>query len=245
MKYKMWCFASTLVTVISGVLAAALDPAGSDEHRPWYYPAWAAEAKYNQPIRVLDTDSALGRYSQDTKEIDIEDLVKFHGHACDGLIIVFIEVKAVLDKLFPDGVVDRTDLRVVSKNGPCWVDTVAMMTGARINFGTLSLDNAVGDGFIIQRISTGETYSVHLKEGVFPPKQAELERKIRQLAAEGKPVDPAMIDQVEAMADALSARLLNTPPEEILNIEKLPDYPFQQKFTPGKRGDVINKNVPR
>lgn len=213
--------------------------------RPWYYPEWAAAAKYNQPIKVLDTDSALGRYSLKTKEIGIPDLVKFHGHPCDGLIIVFVELKAVLDKLFPDGVVDRTDLRIVSKNGPCWVDTAAMMTGARINFGTLSLDNSVGDGFIVQRISTGETYSVHLKEGVFPKEQIELERKIRQRYADGKQVYPAMIDQVEAMADKLSKRLLNTPPEKILDIKKLPDYKFEQKFKAGQRGDVINKNVPR
>jgi len=211
----------------------------------WYYPAWAADAKYNQPIDVLDTDSALGRYSLKTKQVGLKDLVKFHGHPCDGLVIVFIQVKAVLAKLFPDGVIDRTDLRVVSKNGPCWVDTVAMMTGARINFGTLSLDNSVGDGFIIQRISTGEAYSIHLKDGVFPKEQAEMESKIRRLHAEGKQVDGAMIDQVETMADKLSTLLLNTPPEELLDIKELPDYEYKQKFKAGSRGDIINKNVPR
>jgi len=61
-----------------------------------------------------------------------------------------------LERIFPDGVVDRTDLRAVSKNGPCWVDAVMFMTGARLNFQTLRIDNSVGDGFIIQRISTGE-----------------------------------------------------------------------------------------
>jgi hypothetical protein len=47
-------------------------------------------------------------------------------------------------------VVDRTDLRVVSKNGPCWVDAACWLTGARINFQTLRVDASVGDGFIVQ-----------------------------------------------------------------------------------------------
>ena len=212
----------------------------------WYNPDWLAGAKYNTPIQVLDTDSALGRYSQKNKSLEIKDIVEFHGHPCDGLVIAFVEIREVLKRLFPDGVIDRTDLRVVSKNGPCWVDTVAMMTGARINFGTLSIDPAIGDGFIIQKISTGETYQVHLKDGVFPKEQAELEGKIRGLRAEGKPVNPGDIDRVEQMADALSKKLLNTPPEETLDIEKLDNYQYQFQFaSPGKRGDIINKDVER
>ena len=211
----------------------------------WYYPDWIKDAKYNEPIQVLDTDSALGRYSLKTKELSIKDIVEFHGHPCDGLVIAFVEIREVFKKLFPDGIVDRTDLRVVSKNGPCWVDTAAMMTGARINFGTLSLDPKIGDGFIVQKVSTGEAYSVHLKPGVFPKEQAELEGKIRALRAEGKPVDPKEIDRVETMADALSKKLLNTPPEEILDVKRLPDYKFEFQFKPGKRGDIVNKNAKR
>ncbi|MGZ8159379.1 MAG: formylmethanofuran dehydrogenase subunit E family protein [Methylobacter sp.] len=114
---------------------------GTDNSPDWFYPEWTAAAKYNQPIRVLDTDSALGRYSLNAKEIGLKDLARMHGHLCDGLVIAFVQIKAVLNQLFPEGVVDRTDLRAVSKNGPCWVDTVAFMTGARINFQTLRIDN--------------------------------------------------------------------------------------------------------
>lgn len=63
-----------------------------------------AHAKYNSSIRVLDTESALGKYSEKTKEIGLKDLARTHGHLCDGLVIAFIEVKAVLEKLFPDGI---------------------------------------------------------------------------------------------------------------------------------------------
>jgi len=216
----------------------------------WFYPSWAAEAGYNKPIIVRDTDSAFGRYSLKTKEISLKDLARFHGHLCDGLVISFVEIKAVLEKLFPYGVVDRTDLRAVSKNGPCWVDTVMMMTGARINFQTLRIDNSIGDGFIIQKISTGEAYEVHLKPGAFPESQAMLESRIRGLSAEGKPVSAADIDRVEKMADALSKKLLNTQKEKILTIKAMtikakPGYKFRFNDMCGSRGDIINKNMPR
>jgi len=95
-------------------------PLGASDNRPdWFYPEWAAKAPNNQPIMVRDTDSALGRYNLKTKEIGLKDLARIHGHMCDGLVIAFVEIKAVLSKVFPDGVVDRTDLQVVSKNGPC------------------------------------------------------------------------------------------------------------------------------
>lgn len=211
----------------------------------WYYPAWAANAKYNTPIKVLDTESALGRYAQNTKEISLKDMALIHGHLCDGLVISYIELKAVLEKLFPVGVIDRTDIRVVSKNGPCWVDAASMMTGARINFGTLSIDPQIGDGFIVQKVSTGATYDVHLKEGVFPKQQAKLENKIRSIRKQGKDVSSKDIDKVEGMQNALSKKLLNTNPDEILVIKPLMNYKYNFKFTVGERGDVINKSAKR
>lgn len=211
----------------------------------WFFPEWAVKAEYNTPINVLDTDSALGRYSLKTKEIALKDIVRFHGHMCDGLVIAYVEIKEVLTKLFPNRPVDRTDLRAVSKNGPCWVDTVAYVTGARLNFQTLRIDNTIGDGFILQRISTGEAYSVHLKPGVFPKDQADLEAKIRKLRAEGKPVTAEDINQVEKMGDALSLKLLTTAPADLLEIKPLQNYRFVPADMFGNRGDVINKDMPR
>lgn len=241
-----------IVSLFIGVLLIAACPAtaseGKTDNSPdWFYSKAIAEAKYNKPIVVRDTDSALGRYTLKTKEIGLKDLARIHGHACDGLVIAFVEIKAVLEKLFPDGIADRTDLRVVSKNGPCWVDTVAMMTGARINFKTLRLDK-IGDGFIIQRISTGQAYDVHLKPGVFPEDQAALEGKIRKLRSEGKPVSAVDINTVEKMADALNLKLLTTPPDQLLDIKPLPGFKFASNETVGvfgNRGDIINKDMPR
>ena len=210
-----------------------------------FFPEWAAHAEFNQPIRVLDTESAVGRLSASPKEIGLKDLARMHGHLCDGLVISFVELKAALLRLFPDGVVDRTDLRVVSKNGPCWMDAAAWLTGARINFQTLRVDAAVGDGFIVQKISTGETWEVRLKPGVFPEPQAVLESHIRELRASGQPVDPSEVDRFEAMANELSRHLLTTPPAELLVVTARPGYRFQFNDLYGGRGDIINRDLGR
>jgi len=220
-------------------------PGKADNTADWFYPDWAAKAPYNTPIVVRDTDSALGRYNLKTKEIGLKDIARIHGHMCDGLVIAFVEIKSVFEKLFPDGVVDRTDLCAVSKNGPCWTDAAALLTGARINFKTIRIDVSIGDGFIIQKISTGEAYDVHLKPGVFPADQAALENKIRSFRAQGKPVTAQDIDIVEKMGDALSLRFLSTPPEQLLDIKKLENYKFNFCDLFGTRGDIINKDMPR
>ena len=247
-KSKKTLFVCLIALILFVVLPSSMLSAAegkADNASDWFYPAWAADAKYNQPIAVLDTDSALGRYSLYTKEIGLKDLARIHGHLCDGLVISYVEIKAVLNKLFPDGKVDRTDLRAVSKNGPCWVDAVSFITGARINFQTLRVDGLIGDGFIIQKISTGEAYSVHLKPGIFPAEQAKREGDIRKARSLGKSVSAKDIDAVERMADDLSRRLLNTPPEELLVIKAMPGYRFVFSAMFGGRGDIVNKAMPR
>jgi formylmethanofuran dehydrogenase subunit E len=219
---------------------------GEADNKPdWFYPGWAAAAHYNQPISVRDTDSALGRYSVKTKEIGLKDLARMHGHLCDGLVTSFVQIKAVLHKLFPTGIIDRTDLRVVSRNSPCLVDAAMFMTGARINFRTLRIDSSIGAGFIIQKISTGEAYDVRLRPGIFPEAQAVLENKIRAIRATGQPIAASDIDQFERLADGLSRRVLNATPAEIVEVRRIENYTFVPSDTFGERGDVINKNMPR
>ena len=86
---------------------------------------------------------------------------------------------------------------------------------------------------------------VHLKPGMFPEEQAVLENKIRSLRAQGKLVTAEDIDQVEKMGDELSLKLLTTPPDKLLDIEKLEGYKFQFADLFGMRGDIINKDMPR
>ena len=209
---------------------------------PTYFPLWAKYSKNNSIIKVLDTNSSLGRYSNQTKDILLQDLAKIHGHLCDGLVITYLELKLGFEKLFPDGVVDRTDLRVITKNGPCWVDASMFLTGARINFKTLSIDNSLINAIIIQKISTGEAYRISLKEGVFPSELEELEAEIKITRIEGRQVTDKAIKRVEFLANNLSKKLLNSPVEKLLDVEKLENYEYKQNIQTGIRTDVLNKS---
>jgi formylmethanofuran dehydrogenase subunit E len=212
-----------------------------------FYPAWAAHARYLQPLAVLDTDSALGRRNLHSKSITLKDMARMHGHLCDGLVTAWVELSAALRALFPDGVVDRTDVRVVSKNGPCWADVGAWMTGARINQGTLMLDNSVGDGFIVQRISTGKAVRVALRQGVYPAQLTALEQSIRSRRARGEAVAPAEIDRFERGANEYSRKLLNTAPDQAVMLEQLTGYHFPDHSSNlmSPRSDIINRDAPR
>jgi hypothetical protein len=95
-----------------------------DNEVAWYWPDWAAQAPL-PTFRVRDTESSHGRYAQEAKTILVKDLVKFHGHACNGLFRGVMALSMALTTLFPDGVVDRTDLRVLSRNSPCLGDVAA------------------------------------------------------------------------------------------------------------------------
>ena len=217
----------------------------SDNTVNWFFPSWAAEGANNKPIMVLDTDSALGRYNEHTKELGLKDLARVHGHLCDGLVIAYVFLKAAFDELFEGGVVDRTDLRVVTKNSPCMVDTAGMMSGARINFQTLRIQAGLENVFIVQRISTSRTVEVRMKDGVFPKEIAGLAAEIRSARAKGETVTAKEIDRIEELHNDLSRAMLNEPLDSLLEINELDGYKFHFNDLYVGRGDVINKDMPR
>lgn len=216
-----------------------------DQKVDWFFPEWAASGRNAEPLRVRDTDSALGRYNLQTKELGLKDLARVHGHLCDGLVIAYVLLKAAFEKLFVDGIVDRTDIRVVSKNSPCMVDAAGMMSGARINFQTLRVQADLENAFIVQRISTGRAVKVSLKGGVFPEETDQLAKKIRKLRANGKSVSANEIDRIDQLHDALSKTVLTRDLGDILFVDELDDYQFHFNDLYVGRGDIINKSAPR
>ncbi len=211
-----------------------------------FYEKVVKTAPNAKPIWVKDTDSAMGRYNLYAKKLDIKTLARTHGHLCDGLVLAYVELSTLLPKLFSDGIVDRTDLRVVAKNSPCLVDTSALMTGARINHKTLSLDNSLGGSFIVQRISTKEAYRVSLKDKTFLKALRKQEKEIKAKIASHKTVTKEDIDKVEALAFKAMKYMLNTDPKILLKIEKLKEYTFDFSIKDiGARSDIVNKNVGR
>jgi len=207
----------------------------------WYFFDWAAKAPYAPVFHVLDTESSLGRYAKWTKVITLKDLVKFHGHLCDGLVTAAVALGLGFKVLYPDGVIDRTDTGGITNNSPCFGDVMAYLTGGRIRFGTQKIDPKMGNEFILYRFSTNEAVHIALKPGVFPAELAQLERQIRS----GN-YTPADIDRCQRMQWDFARKVLNTPPEQLFTVERLPDFKWEpdEYLHRGVRGDVLLKNAP-
>jgi formylmethanofuran dehydrogenase subunit E len=197
----------------------------------------------NMPIfHVLDTESSHGRYSKASKEIRFDDLVKFHGHACDGLYRGSYALAAAFMELFSNGNVDRTDLRVISRNSPCLGDAATYLTGGRIRFGTQDVENRPGVWYIVQRISTGEAVSVSEEEGFFPEEISKMEALLPALSGD---ILSKRLDKLKEMQDTWIRKvLLNSKPTEHYHVKKI-NYTWKevQHSNKGIRTDIIYKDV--
>ena len=199
----------------------------------------------NIPVfTVLDTESSHGRYSQSTKEITFDDLVKFHGHACDGLYRGTYALSVAFKILFPNGVIDRTDLRAISRNSPCLGDAASYLTGARIRFGTQDVMSEPGVWYILQRISTGEAVEVNEERGFFPAEISDIESSLVSATREEL---PSKLDHLKSLQDNwVENTLLKTRPEDHYHAGKIEykwkEVPYANK---GIRTDVIFKDVIR
>jgi len=217
-------------------------PETVDNSPTWYYFDWMTTSPYAPVFHVTDTESSLGPYASDTKTITLKDLVKMHGHPCDGLVTAACAMSVGLKVLYPDGVIDRTDTGCITNNSPCHGDVAAYLTGGRIWFGTQKIDLSLGNEFILHRFSTNETVKVSLKPGVFPPEVLALEQKIR--------AGTFTLDEMRRCQQAewdYARRLLNTPPEKCFVTTEMKGF----RWTPdsyehrGRRSDIVNKNCLR
>ena len=217
---------------------------GGDNAVAWYWPAWAVQADL-PTFQVRDTESSHGRYARETKTIYVKDLVKFHGHACDGLFRGVMALSRAVSVLFPDdGVLDRTDLRVVSRNSPCLGDVAAYLTGGRVRFNTQDVRDEPGVWFVVQRITTGETVRVTENPDVYP---AALTAEESRLVAAGT-ATPAELDALQAAQwDWVRTVLLTTPAETLYTVTASPTgvwepVPYAHA---GRRTDVLFRDIPR
>ena len=191
-------------------------------------------------IKVLDTDFSKGRLTLE-HEISLEDVEKFHGHLCDGLVVGFLGIKEGLAVLYPNGIVDRTNTRIVSKSSPCLTDVAVYVTGGRYQFGTFYVDNSIEEGFyIIQRKDNGKAVAVSLKKGVKPPEIDELGKK----AVEGT-LPACDLDKLKEMEDTFTEKLLSDTPSENFKVIEIDDFMWspilKNDFV---KTDILNKNKP-
>ena len=217
------------------------DPAttGADNAPAWYYFDWMAAERCSPQFRVRDTESSLGPYARETKTITLKDLVKMHGHPCDGLVTAACALSLGLDNLYPDGVIDRTDTCCITNNSPCFGDVAAYLTGGRIRFGTQKIDPTLGNEFILWRPSTRRAVRVTLRDGVFPAELATLEKRVRS-----GDFTPGEMRRCQQMGWQFARGLVARPPAESFRLVEIDGFEWKPDdyANVGKRGDVVNKH---
>jgi formylmethanofuran dehydrogenase subunit E len=216
--------------------------AAGDNAADWYYPEWLAAAPHAPVFQVRDTVNKYGRYATETKTITLKDLIKFHGHFCGGLVEGAAALKVAFDRLFPEGVVDRTDLRIASNNSACGGDVAAYLTGARTRFGSHLIDPGLKESdFVVQRVSNGRSVRVVINAATYPQDVRTQMRKIES----GK-FAPADIDLFQDLQWTYAKKLVSRPPVESVDIAEDAAYawPAPPCADMGPRRDNDFKNVP-
>ncbi len=210
-----------------------------DEQR--FLPDWLSNAPYLPEFQVRDTRHKYGRYDPDPKIVTVADLIRFHGHLCGGLMEAVVALRAAFDALFPDGVIDRTDLAVISNNSACGGDVAAYLTGARARFGSHIINlSLTGGESIVRRISTGETVHVFMHPDVYPH---EVKAQMRKL--QSGEFEPEDIDRFGELQWAYAGRLASQPASASTRIEFLENYAWPEPTCDdlGRRTDNDFRNA--
>ncbi len=137
-----------------------------DRAPTWYAPMLARP--YAPVFEMLATRGTQGRYMPYTYPVTLKDLIKFHGHDCEGTVHAANAARVAFDILFPDGIIDRSVLRGITGNSPCWSDAVAFLTGARVQYGNLGFfrDKRYGHAIVLYREDTGVAVLATWKKGI-------------------------------------------------------------------------------
>lgn len=195
--------------------------------------------KQSQNIQVIDTDFSKGRLNHQ-QIISLDDVAKFHGHLCDGLVSGFLSLKEALYQLYPNKIIDRTNTVITSKASPCLTDVAIYLTGGRYQFNSFYVSNAIAYNYIVQRIDNGITFGVKLANGIKPSIIDEMGNK-----AVAQQLSPCELDELKKLEDDFSAKLLSINPPDAFIIEAIKDFYWQPVLENNFiKTDIINKAMP-
>lgn len=137
------------------------------DRNPTWYASMVAKP-YAPLFEMLATQGGPSRYYPYTYPVTLKDLVRFHGHDCEGLTTAACAAWVAFKILFPDGIIDRSVLRGISGESPCMSDAVAYLTGARLQYGTLGFfkDKRYSHAIILYREDTKVAVLSTWKEGI-------------------------------------------------------------------------------
>lgn len=188
---------------------------------------------------VLDTDFSKGRLTH-VQTITLDDLTRFHGHRCDGLVAGYLGLREALVQLYPDYLVDRTNTRVISRSSPCLTDAAIYLTGGRYQYNTYYASDSIDFMFIVQRVDDQRTLGVRLKLGIKPPAIDAL-----GALANARLLDACALDSLRAMEDAFTQTMIEARPADLFDIVALPGFTWASPMTATfPKTDVLNKHMP-
>ena len=234
----------------------------------WYAPMVAMP--YAPFFEVLATKGTQGRYYQYTYAITLKDMIKWHGHDCEGTTHAANMMKIAFEILFADGIIDRSVLKGISGTGPCWSDAVAYLTGARLQYGNLGFfkNKDYNHAILLYRSDTKSAVLATWKKGInnIPGEPVVLPEKINWITkvnmqdaidlkkevknAKGNPspyqVDLLRFYQWQHVNDILSHPLHESYQAKIIEGFKWDDWADNTKSitNPFKRSDTRLKNHP-
>lgn len=269
------CLVATMTCAVAGtpVLDQGVNvftETGVDQHDAtptWYAPMM--KQPYAPVYEILATRGTRGRYYPYTYAVGLKEIIKWHGHDCEGLTHAACCCKVALEILFPDGIVDRSVLWGISGPSPCWSDVVAFVTGARIQYGNLGFfkDRKYGHAIVLYREDTRKAVLATWKKGInnipgepvvlsksisWKPKvsMAKVEELKKAVKQQGKPT-PYQVDLLRYYQWRHINDILSRPLEESYQAEIVRDFvwsewidPGKQVLTPHKRSDTTLRNYP-
>lgn len=236
-------------------------------------PTWYASmvAKPYAPVfEMLATQGTQGRYYPYTYPVTLKDIVRFHGHDCEGTTTAANSAWVAFKILFPDGIVDRSVLWGISGESPCWSDTVAFLTGARLQYGNLGFfkDKRYSHAIVLYREDTNVAVLATWKEGInnIPDEPVMLPGKITWQPritmkevealkaivkkAGGKPT-PYQVDQMRYQQWVHVNDILERPLDESYQVKVIENFKWEEWIDPSKtivkpheRTDTRLKNYP-
>ncbi|MFC1763148.1 FmdE family protein [Planctomycetota bacterium] len=238
-----------------------------DSTPTWYAPM--LKKPYAPVFEILATKGTQGRYYDYTYAVGLKEIIKWHGHDCEGLTHATCCCKVALDVLFPDGIVDRSVLWGISGKSPCWSDVVAFITGARIQYGNLGFfkEAQYGHAIILYREDTKVAVLATWKKGInnIPDEPVVLEESITwtpevgmhtvmelKKAVKGQTnAAPYQVDLMRYLQWKHINDILTRPLTDSYQTKVIANFdwtswidPKQQNASPLKRSDIKLKNHP-
>lgn len=235
-------------------------------------PTWYASmvAKPYAPVfQMLATKGTAGRYYDYTYAVTLKDMIKFHGHDCEGTTQAANNAYVAFKVLFPDGIIDRSVLWGISGPSPCWSDAVSFLTGARLQYGNLGFfkDKKYGHAILLYREDTGVAVLATWKKGINdipgepvvlpgaiswkPAVSMDEMMKLKMTVKQQHDPTPYQLDLMRYMQWKHIDNILEHPLEESYQTRVIPNFKWADWIDPKmvmpnliKRTDIRYKNFP-